>query len=321
MLKKHCVEAGESMGITQKRQAFDRIKADLKKLGIPEAVKKWASLEPLLDADLSKFRAIAVGRHNTGKSTLLNVLCDRFNDEWFKTADVIETTMVKEAEYRGVVYVDTPGLGTTRLDDDLKSLGISLSASVVLFVHSCLSGELDKEELEILKRLAVERDNPAWQILILCTKKRNVRSKKDVEDIVAKVREQTKLFSSGKDIEVIGVDSLDYGEGTREKEPSLIDASNISRVKQWVKERRCMKNPTENRLDAVKIEVAQYVAERREALQAEYSSQITQGMHITNILRARWRDMLSNAVNPLQRRYNDCAKQIGELRDKQLGGF
>jgi predicted GTPase len=296
----------------QKRHAFEGIKSDLEALEMFEEARKWTSLGPLLDVDLSKFRAIAVGRYNTGKSTLLNVLCDRFDDEWFKTADVIETTEVKEAEYKGVVYVDTPGLGTTHLEDDLKSRGISLSASVVLFVHSCIAGELDAEELGILERLAAERDNPAEQIVILCSKTRDMEQEKDVENIVKKIRRQIKGVTS-MEINVITIDSLDYRDGKKKNEPALLDTSNIPTLTQWLKERQRMKNPTERQFDAVKAEVSGKIAERKIALETKAQQQLQKGTQAIRSLLGIWQGLLRNSIDPARRRCRECAEKIKEL--------
>jgi hypothetical protein len=298
-----------------KKQIFDQIHSRLKELGIAGDVqKKWASLKPLLDVDVSKFRAIAVGRHNTGKSTLLNVLCERFDGEWFKTSDVIETREIKEFEHDGVVYVDTPGLGTTCVEDDLKSRDISLSASVIFFVHSCGFGELDKEELkelDKLKQLVAECDDPEERIVILCSKKRNLAREEDANRIVEKVRGQIASVAD-KRIEIIAVDSLDYRDGKREKEPALVDVSNIPKLIQWLKKRQSMKNPTERQFDAVKTEVASMVTKHRNALQVKSEQQRKQGEQTKEVLLGRWQDLLNKLLEPARQQ---CQKRAGKLDD------
>ncbi|MDR1885780.1 MAG: 50S ribosome-binding GTPase, partial [Synergistaceae bacterium] len=54
---------------------FNWIESQLKKIGLSDEAAKWGSFRAILDVDFSKFRLIAVGRQNSGKSTLLNTLC------------------------------------------------------------------------------------------------------------------------------------------------------------------------------------------------------------------------------------------------------
>jgi GTP-binding protein EngB required for normal cell division len=313
-------ERGENE-IMHKKQIFDQIYFRLKELRIAKNHQdaetpqdKWALLEPLLDVDVSKFRAIAIGQQNAGKSTLLNVLCERFDDEWFKTADVIETVEIKEAEHEGVVYVDTPGLGTTRVEDDLKSHVISRSASVIFFVHSCF-GELMKEELDTLKQLVTEYDDPEERIVVLCSKKRDKAHEEEVNSIVEKIRGQIAHITD-KRIEIIAIDSLDYRDGKREREPALVDVSNIPKLMHWLKKRQDMKNPTERQFDAVKAEVVSMVVEHRNALQAKSEKWQKQGVETMGVLLGRWQGLLSKTLEPAQRQCRERAEKLDDLRQE-----
>ncbi len=103
----------------------------------------------------SEITITCIGLYNHGKSTLLNVLIKDFEFKTFKTADVRETTVNKTVVHKNIKYVDTPGLNA-KAEDDKKVMEAIQSSDIILFVHTITTGELNKEEVEFLKKIHAE---------------------------------------------------------------------------------------------------------------------------------------------------------------------
>lgn len=95
------------------------------------------------------------GKYNHGKSTLLNALINQNN--YFKASDKRETQVNKVFldQKNNLAWLDTPGLGADvhGIDDFEANKGVFVSADIVLIIHTLKAGELDKEEVEHIKRL------------------------------------------------------------------------------------------------------------------------------------------------------------------------
>ena len=293
------------------KKEFGWIGSQLKKLQMDDEARKWEELKSLLDVDLAAFRVVAVGQQNGGKSTLLNALCGRADLDWFETGDRIVTREAKEKEHDGVVYVDTPGLDTPDMRDDLISFQMSKSACVVLFVHSCVVGELDGGEYERLEKFASELDDPSRQIIVLCSKDGEIMEKEKLEDIVGKVREQVDRATGGR-TRVMSVDSLDYLEGLRENESRLMVSSNVPDLVRWMQEQRAMPNLAESTLDAVKAGVCKALEARQKELESCcLSAESDQRRSLLETLLEKWEKLKRNSIEP---QWQKCVQIIQAIR-------
>jgi predicted ATP-dependent endonuclease of OLD family len=229
--------------IRRSLQAFDEITADLHRVGLSdEAYNLKEELRPIVECDPSKFRLTAIGKQNSGKSTLLNVLCSFFKDEKFKTSDYIVTRKNEEYFDKGsnTIFVDTPGLDANQEDD--REANRSLKTGVVLFLHSCRTGELDSLECKSLQRLVQEFDQPQRQIAVLCSQTGGTGN--GVKEVLDRVRAQAREIV-GNEVTVIAMDSIEYKYGRLENDERLIRHSHIPEVEAWIEKARKVLNKLE----------------------------------------------------------------------------
>lgn len=106
----------------------------------------------LLEASRNDKPVIAAwGLVKAGKSSLLNMLSGRIEDELFKTGAVRTTRLNQQLETDHYLLLDTPGLGIDQSDSRQAYAGLD-NADVVLFVHAP-PGELDQEEMDLLRQV------------------------------------------------------------------------------------------------------------------------------------------------------------------------
>ncbi|GHS94370.1 hypothetical protein AGMMS50276_06860 [Synergistales bacterium] len=296
-----------------KRDDFHWIASKLVEFGLNDKAQKWKALESLLDIDLSTFRVVAAGQQNSGKSTLLNALCGMIDQEYFETGDRIVTRTTKEMTYQGIVYVDTPGLGTTDSNDDIESVRASKGACVILFVHSCVLGELNESECQRLKDLVRELDDPAKQIIVLCSKDTQLAENENLDDIVGKIRGQVDKIT--KVTKVIAIDSLDYIEGLKTSEPRLTEGSNFPQLISWIDEGRNTPNQAERNLDSVKSEILKVLRGRKAKLDKDcsLSREGERRKYLLDRLLAKW-DLSLGAIETAWRRYIGVLNSLESLR-------
>jgi energy-coupling factor transporter ATP-binding protein EcfA2 len=240
---------------------FNEIARFLRKVKLPDVARKLEEeLRPIVECDLSKFRITVIGKQNSGKSTLLNVLCGFFDREHFPTGDRIVTKKIDEFEYNDMVFVDTPGLDATQEDEDEANTVLKNGAA--LFLHSCLTGELDGEECKSLERLVREFDQPQRQIAVLCSKIGDAGG--DVGEVIDRVRVQAREIV-GDELTFIAIDSIEYRHGCLESEARLVKHSHISEVKDWIETARKVPNKLEGKFTSEWAKVSRSVKVQKEA--------------------------------------------------------
>ena len=184
--------------------------------------------EKLTQDTASKKPVIAVcGLMNAGKSYLLNMLTQHFEQEYFKTADRRETTTVKMLETDHYIYLDTPGLDANAQDDAAANQGIT-HADIVLFVHQ-LPGELEKKEINFLRSLQDIFGKYSQHSIIIVISKidKESDSPKKVENIEKAIHKQC-LEMLQTTFKIFAVSNYDYKDGCHDKDSQLIDASHIT---------------------------------------------------------------------------------------------
>ena len=75
--------------------------------------------------ETQKTNIVAWGLLNVGKSSLLNMLTQHINHDYFKVNDHRETTKVSKFEDEYCIYLDTPGLDANKQDtqEAIKGVG------------------------------------------------------------------------------------------------------------------------------------------------------------------------------------------------------
>jgi predicted GTPase len=300
--------------ISDSHNEFRQIISKLTKIGMSKEAERMTEVESLLDIDLSSFRVVVVGQQNSGKSTLLNVLCERLDLDWFETGDRIVTKDIKEKEHKGIVYVDTPGLGTTDTYDDMASVRASKGACVILFAHSCVLGELSKEECTKLSEFARELEEAEKQLIVLCCKDGEIIEQEELDKIVNKVRKQIQE-STARKIKALAIDSLDYITGKKESEAAFVKQSNIPQLLQWVNERRGdTSNKAEARFEAVRTEITGALRKRKAEIIKEKSQIQTRYDDLRSKLLSKWSgELVPNTIRGAWRKCVEIKSAIASL--------
>lgn len=193
-------------------------------------VKKFTDLLPDCKNQVERFnflksadtkpRVAVFGKFNHGKSMLLNALIGQ--EEYFKTADKRETTQNKEFvdNNNQLIWVDTPGLDAdvTGKDDQAANEGVFVSADIILLVHTLKAGELDRYEVEHIKRL-LSSSKTTTKLLVLT----------QIDQVSAEQQEQAmkQIAKQFSQFEVFPVSAVRYLKGIEKNQPKMQELSGI----------------------------------------------------------------------------------------------
>lgn len=199
---------------------------------LEEKYKEILLLKEIFENNIPKISCI--GMQNAGKSTLLDALIGDYDKKIFPVSDIRETSTVKEFEYNGILYVDTPGLGYDEKDDKVV-YDFIINSDINLFVHNT-EGELIKTEVDFLKKIQENWEN----VEDFINKTIFVISRKDYVEVSDLKRLEERISKQIKDIfnigaKIVSVSSKDYIEGKQEDEEELIESSNIYLLEKEIK--------------------------------------------------------------------------------------
>ena len=167
------------------------------------------------------------GLLKAGKSTLLNMLTDHLDTEFFKSGVVRETIRNQSFATDDFVFMDTPGIDA-KVDDDKEAFGGIAKADILLMVHHP-QGELQMQELEFLKKLALISSKGLEKRLVLVFT--HSEAYKEVQDdLAAKVVSQCKSVI-GIEPKYFWISNTSYKKGQLEGKSRLRESSNIPLLK------------------------------------------------------------------------------------------
>ena len=109
-------------------------------------------------------KIVVFGKYNHGKSSFLNAWLQQ---NIFKAADVRCTINVQDYhdQRENIIWTDTPGLDADEQDDLMAKSAIT-HADIVLLIHDAIAGELDKKELDFIKRYSKEEGKGKLRLLL-----------------------------------------------------------------------------------------------------------------------------------------------------------
>lgn len=208
------------------------------------------------------------GLMNAGKSSLLNMLTQHIDREFFKTNDFRETTEISTFETDEYLYLDTPGLDANA-EDNLEALIGVKKADIVLFVHQ-LQGELEANEIEFLKEIRRSFGQYAEQNIILILSKADKEQIHKVDQIQKRVLEQCEKYLGFKP-NCFQISNTLYQQGVQKQKDGLIRHSHIEDLKQ------CITTAVENtkavrkeRLNQEKMLLLKKMTEQKELIETVY---------------------------------------------------
>lgn len=211
------------------------------------------------------------GLMNAGKSSLLNMLTQHIEQEFFKTNDFRETTEVSAYEGDQYIYLDTPGLDANTADN-LEALKGIKKADIVLFVHQ-LQGELEANEVEFLKDVRTSFGQYAEKNIILILSKVDKEDRSKVDQIQKRVLEQCEQYL-GFQPQCFQISNTLYQQGIQKHKDGLVRHSHIEDLKQ------CINSIVSNtrvvrqeRLNQEKALLLKKLTEQKTKIEAEHQAQ------------------------------------------------
>ncbi|ABM38050.1 GTPase [Polaromonas naphthalenivorans] len=180
-----------------------------------------------INSQQQKICVAACGLLKAGKSTLLNMLTDHLDTEFFKSGIIRETIRNQSFVTNDFVFMDTPGIDA-KVDDDKEAFEGIAKADILLMVHHP-QGELQMQELEFLKKLVLISSKDLGKRLVLVFT--HFEAYKEIQDdLAAKVISQCKSVI-GIEPKYFWVSNTSYKKGQLEGKSRLREASNIPILK------------------------------------------------------------------------------------------
>lgn len=182
-------------------------------------------LDKIIHSD-QKPRIAVFGKYNHGKSTLLNAI---FGYEAFKSADKRETIENLSIEHNDVMWIDTPGLDADvhGKDDAAALTGAFEMADYLFLVHQVTAGELDKYELDIFNRLAMNTTDYSQKMCLVLTQI-DQKTTDELNTVIDKIQQQVSLESKFQNVTIIPLSATRYLRGIEENKPIFCEKSGIS---------------------------------------------------------------------------------------------
>lgn len=251
--------------------------------------------------DESKPIVAVWGLMNAGKSSLLNMLTEHIDSEYFKTNDFRETTEVKVFETETCIFLDTPGLDANS-QDDIEALKGIKQANIVLFVHQ-LQGELEKVEIDFLKNVRDSFGEFANQNIVIVLAKVDKESPEKVNAIQDKILEQCQEML-GFTPQCFQISNTRYRKGVSEKKDGLIKHSHMNELKSYI---------TSILKDSHLVTLARQKHERDEII-----SQLRQQLEIIHAVRAQKVNELLQPLEQVNEFIKDLTKIVESKRQQYL---
>ncbi|MFY9178272.1 MAG: GTPase [Venatoribacter sp.] len=206
---------------------YDKDGVNLEKLGdqLYEMDEQQELLEQKLEQNEQEtsLRVAVFGKYNHGKSSLLNALAAN-GEEYFKVADIRETTAIKTLNIEDICWIDTPGLDADvfKQDDEAAIKAILDQTDLVLFVHALEAGELDGKETELFNQL-LESNKDTHKFLLVLNRLDGVTPDQ------AKAIEK-KIASQIKNVRSFKVSTTRYCTGIKNDKEGLVNKSGINEL-------------------------------------------------------------------------------------------
>ena len=175
---------------------------------------------------------MVIGHYNAGKSSLLNALTGHFDDDYFPVADKRETSEEKEFKNEKSVFIDTPGLNATEMDDD-NTLTSLKKADYILFTHSAADGALTDPERDILENILRDKIKIENGKIIFVLTKKDGHEDENIEKVIEEMQKQIGgIFKvETNTIHIIPVSTVSYVKAMKEDKTLLAKRSNFSALR------------------------------------------------------------------------------------------
>ncbi|WP_304153405.1 GTPase [Megamonas hypermegale] len=269
---------------------------------------------------------VNAGRMNHGKSSLFNSLLD---EEIFKVGDIRMTKSRQDAMLSNNVYlVDTPGLDADE-NDDAVAIETYKKANMVVFVHTPEIGELHKDEINSINKIAslFPSKDYFWKHFCLVFTFKEKISEENLASIKFKILQDIKIHCGGENFPVFEVSNSRYQKGRKENKPRFVELSGIeelkafllNNIKIWQQDMAVLQN---KRMEKLKEEARSEVLQKRCQVQRLIDIKREKNNNEENRLNALVDDFyngVTELVNLYCRKYDEAKNLENEIKnlDKQ----
>lgn len=179
-----------------------------------------------------KVKVINAGLVKAGKSAVFNALASK---EVFKTDVVRATASNDQIELEKYILVDTPGLDANGQDDQTAFSGYK-EADYLIFVHNVMEGELNKIEVESIKKIAdiVGGISKLFGSAILVLSHADQIKPEELAHLEQSIKNQCQQVFGEGFAKVVEVNSISYMKGILEGKDLLKQASHIEELKEAI---------------------------------------------------------------------------------------
>lgn len=284
---------------------------------------KYSNYINKLELDIKKIKdeakkiyIVNAGRMNHGKSSLFNSLLDM--DE-FEVGDIRTTKSRKDVNlFQNVYLVDTPGLDAD-VQDDKEAIEAYKKANMIVFVHTPNIGELHKDEIDHINKIAnlFPSKDYFWKHFCLVFTFKEAVSEGDLLSIKNKIFKDIKIHCGGENFPVFEVSNSRYQKGRKENKVNLINKSGIKELREflieniyrWQQDIRVLQN---QRIEKLKEETRRLLLEKRCQIQQVINTKkirIKNEENRLNRLIEDFHDEITRLVN-LRHKKNDEIKRL-----------
>lgn len=183
----------------------------------------------------SVVKIVNTGMVSSGKSSLYNVLTGNTREERFPTGAARTTVCADTCEYKGMLFVDTPGIDVRDADDETAFQTI-MEADMILIVHNIKTGPLTRAETEWMKRIAGGMKDSGMRrrrMIFVCTWKDAREKETGYGTIIEEVKRQA-FEIVGIEIPFFTVSVRKYLAGIERDKPVLCEKSGIPELSDFL---------------------------------------------------------------------------------------
>lgn len=269
---------------------------------------------------------VNAGRMNHGKSSLFNSLLD---EDKFKVGDIRMTKARQNARLSNNVYlVDTPGLDADETDDAV-AVETYKKANMVVFVHTPEIGELHRDEINSINKIAslFPSKDYFWKHFCLVFTFKEKISEENLATIKAKILRDIKIHCGGEHFPVFAVSNSRYQKGRKENKPRFVELSGIeelkafllNNIKIWQQDMAVLQN---KRVEKLKEEARSEVLQKRYQVQQIINTKKIQIENEKNRLVDLVEDFHNEIIRRIDlynRKHNEVAsleREISSLKER-----
>lgn len=264
----------------------------------------------------NKVKLAVFGLLNSGKSTLLNILTNHIDEDFFQTGDHRVTVKNQVLESEDIIYIDTPGIDGSAQDDIVASIGKD-KADIILFVHNAAK-ELEQEEIDLLLELKNTFGQHTKDSVILLMSRADSIDPEDLNKVQNKIHEQcTSLLN--EELEILSISSHLYRKSMHETEErrknGFLKLSNIDVLNQKISERVANIDPMLAYTERMSAKIEQILS-LNNTLQQEFKSlanQIEQEFNSSLEDFNQHMDKFNTWLIDSRKRYQDMQSKLSRL--------